>query len=145
VVYIFVGDEFCNEIKRNIYSLKDIEKRIFIQKEYSDTVLGCYLENEFVTIPSFKEKYAKGRTGHCTHRFIMDYKETKQLLLSDFLDDILRYYIRKPFKPSSCNHNETNYEKYIGKQIRYKEVCLICGKFMKWLADKEAMAKGFTL
>lgn len=30
VVYLFIGDGFCNEIKRNIYSLKEIEKRIFI-------------------------------------------------------------------------------------------------------------------
>jgi competence CoiA-like predicted nuclease len=32
VVYIFIGDGFCNEINKNIYSLKNIERSIFIQK-----------------------------------------------------------------------------------------------------------------
>jgi competence CoiA-like predicted nuclease len=144
VVYLFVGNRFCNEIKRNIYSLKEIEKRIFVNKTYCDTVVGCYLNNEYVVIPSFKEKYAKGRIGHCTHRFIMDYNETKKLLLSDYLDDIIKCNIRKPFKPPQCNHNETEYEKVIQKLERYKIICLKCGKFLGWLPDKEAKAKGFT-
>jgi competence CoiA-like predicted nuclease len=145
VVYLFIGDGFCNEVKRNIYSLKEIEKRIFITNIYCDTVIGCYLNNEYVTIPSFKEKHAKGRIGHCTHRFIMNSNETRQLLLSDYLDDIIQCHIRKPFKPSECNHNETIYEKYIGKLVRYREICLMCGKFIKWLPNEEAKAKGFTL
>ena len=145
VVYIFVGYGFCNEVKQNIYSLKEIEKKIFVQKEYCDTVIGCYLDSDYAIIPSFKEKLAKGRIGHCTHRFIMDYNETKRLPLSDYLDNVLRYYIYKPFKPPQCNHNETNYEKYIRQPIRYKEVCLMCGKFIKWLPNKEAIAKGFML
>ena len=144
VVYLFIGDGFYNEVKRNIYSLKEIEKRIFINKTYCDTVFGCYLNNEYVTIPSFKEKYAKGGIGHCTHRFIMDYNKTRQLLLSDYLDDIIQCHIREPFKPPECNHNEIIYEKYIGKLVRYKKICLICGKFIGWLSNAEAKAKGFT-
>jgi len=53
VVYIFVGDVFCNEVRPNIYSLKEIEKRIFDEKAYHDTVLGCYLNDDVVTKASF--------------------------------------------------------------------------------------------
>lgn len=144
-MYIFIGDDFCNEMKQNIYSLKEIEKKIFIEKEYFDTVVGCYLKKDFITIPIFKEKHAKGRTGYCTHRFIMDYKETRKLPLSDYLDNIVKYSIKMPFIPPQCNHNETIYEKYIKEPVRYKEICLLCGKFIKWVPNEEAIAKGFTL
>jgi competence CoiA-like predicted nuclease len=145
VVYIFVGNQFCNEVKRNIYSLKEIEKRIFIQKKYRDTVIGCYLKDGIVTIPYFKEKFAKGRIGHCSHRFIMDYSATKQISLDAYLNDIMKYYIREPFKPSHCNHNVTIYQKNIGKIPRYDEICLECGKWLRFLPNKEAEAKGLQL
>lgn len=144
VVYIFVGEDFCAEVKPNIYSLKEIEKRIFNQKSYGDTVIGCYLEDEIVIIPSFKEKYAKGRSGHCTDRFIMHFRETKRMSLADFLDNALEYYIKEPFLPH-CDHNETIYQKAEGKIPRYKKVCAECAKFIKWLPNKEAEAVGLRL
>jgi competence CoiA-like predicted nuclease len=77
VVYIFVGNDFNNEIKPNIYSLKEIEKRIFNEKIYCDTVIGCYLKDENIIIPSFKQKYAKGQSGYCTNRFIINYTKIR--------------------------------------------------------------------
>ena len=144
VIYIFVGDNFCKEIKQNIYSLKEIEKRIINQKAYRDTVIGCYLENENVTIPSFKEKHAKGRSGYNTHRFIINYNEIRKMLLNHYLDYILEYYIKERYQPQ-CNHKESAYEKSNGKISRYKEICSDCGKFIKWLSNKEAAANGLIL
>jgi len=74
----------------------------------------------------------------------MNYNETRKILLSDYLDDIIHYHIRKPFKPPECNHNEIIFKKYIGKLVRYKRICLMCGKFIDWLPNEEAKAKGFT-
>lgn len=144
MVYIFVGNKFCNEIKENIYSLKEIEKRIFLQKAYFDTVVGCYLEQENTTLLSFKEKHAKGRRGFCTDRFIIDYKETKQLHLNNFLDYVHNYNIRHSFRPI-CDHKETTFEKSDLKIKRYKIVCSECGKFVDWLKNEKAIALGFEL
>lgn len=144
VVYIFVGNDFCKEIKSNIYSLKEIEKRIFNNKAYCDTVIGCYLEDEYVFLPSFKEKYAKGRSGLCTDRFILDYNEGKQMHLNNFLDYVLNYNIREPFRPK-CKHKETTYIKSDLKIKRYKIVCSDCGIFLDWLKNEKAVALGLEL
>lgn len=144
VVYIFIGNDFNNEIKSNIYSLKEIEKRIFNEKIYRDTVIGCYLENDNVTIPSFKQKYAKGHSGHCTNRFIINYKEVRQLPLNTFLDYVLEYRVKERFQPQ-CDHNNIEYQKSDGKIPRYKVICTECQKFIKWLPNKEAEAIGLRL
>lgn len=144
VVYIFVGNDFNNEIKPSIYSLKQIEKRIFIEKIYRDTVIGCYLEKENVTIPSFKLKYAKGHSGHCTNRFIINYKEIKRMPLNAFLDYVLEYRVKERFQPK-CDHNNIGYQKSNGKIPRYKVICTECQKFIKWLPNKEAEAIGLRL
>jgi competence CoiA-like predicted nuclease len=142
VVHIFVGSDFRTEVKPHVYSLKEIEKKIFNDKDYRDTVIGCYLEGEIVTIPSFKQKLAKGRSGHCTNRFIVDYKETKQVHLDAFLDSILERYVAVPFVPPPCDHRATEYQKSDKKIPRYKEVCIQCAKFIRWLPNKEAKALG---
>jgi hypothetical protein len=145
VIYIFIGNNFFNEIKPNIYTLKEIEKRIFTRKIYLDTVIGCYLKNENIIIPLFKEKHVKGRIGCCTDRFITDHKQSKKLPLNDFLDSILEYYIKNPFVPPECSHQEFCFEKSEMKITRYKEVCSDCGKFIRWMPNKEARNRGLSL
>ncbi len=145
IVYIFVGSEFCTEVKPHIYSLKEIEKRIFNDKEYRDSVSGCYLDGETITIPSFKQKFAEGRIGRCTDRFIFNYEETKRVNLDAFLDSILERYVTEPFIPPPCNHQEIEYQKSEKVIARYKEVCLRCAKFIRWLPNKEAKVLGFKI
>jgi competence CoiA-like predicted nuclease len=145
VVYIFVGSDFCAEVRPHVYSLKEIEKKIFNDKEYRDTVVGCYLDGETVTIPSFKQKWAKGRAGQCTDRFIINYEETKRVNLDAFLDSILERYVTKPFVPPPCDHKEKEYQKSEKEIPRYKEICIRCGKFIRWLPNKEAKALGLEI
>lgn len=144
VVYIFVGDDFCREVKPNIYSLKEIEKRIFVEKTYHDTVIGCYLDGNTVTIPLFTPKFAKGSDDYCTHRFIMRYQGTRRTTLDKYLEELKNKMAVRRFWPE-CFHDETSYEKHDGKIKRYKVVCTECKKFIKWLSNKDTKALGLDL
>ena len=145
IVYIFVGENFCREIKPNIYSLKEIEKRILYEGTYLDTALGCYLEDDLVTEPSFTTKYAKGGDGFCTNRFIMRYKFSRKASLKEYLTHKVReHIIANPFIPE-CKHPQAHLEKATGKISRYKRVCSDCGKFIKWIPNREARALGLEI
>ena len=143
-VYIFVGDVFCNEVRPNIYSLKEIEKRIFDENTYLDTVIGCYLNGDVVTKPFFSKKYAKGGDGYCTNRFIMRYDGTKEISLTEYLREVDKHIIANPYFPE-CSHKETVFEKSTGKIPRYKVVCAVCRKFIKWLPNNEARNIGLDI
>lgn len=144
VVYLFIGDDFFNEVRKNIFSLKEIEKRIFHSKIYLDTILGAYLDGETITIPSLKQKIAKGYRGLCSDRFIIDYKKSRKMNLNSFLQEVHDYIIEQPYSPT-CFHSEQIFIKSSGKIPRYKIVCADCAKFIKWLPNKEALSLGFTL
>jgi len=144
VVYIFVGEDFCNEIRPNVYSLKEIEKRIFHEKKYRDSVIGCYLDGESITIPLFSPKFAKGGDGYCTSRFIMMRALTENMPLNGYLQHVNRYVVARPYFPE-CSHEAIAYEKHAGKITRYKVVCSVCRKFVKWLPNDEARKLGFDI
>lgn len=144
VIYLFVGENFLKEVSDNIFTLKEIEKRIFIEKSYLDTVMGAYLDEDKVTIPAFKKKWAKGRSGDCTDRFIFNYREKQTMNLRDFLLRVFDYTPKNRYLPD-CDHSKVKDIKYEGKQIRYKIICEVCGKFMGWLPDRTALAKGYSL
>jgi|GEM_PF-2118874 len=144
VVYIFVGDIFGNEVRPNIYSLKEIEKRIFDYNVYLDTVMGCYLNGDTITVPLFSKKYEKGGDGYCNNRFIMRWGSTKRLTLAEYLGVVDKHLILKPYLPK-CLHEETTFEKSEGKIPRYKIVCSVCGNFLKWLPNDEARRKGLEI
>jgi len=144
VVYIFVGDSFCTEVRPNIYSLKEIEKRIFDENTYLDAVLGCYLRGDIVSRPFFIRKYAKGGDGYCTNRFIMKYNGTNEISLKDYIGKVDKHIISNHFFPK-WSHNETVFEKSTGKIPRYKMVCEVCRKFIKWLPNSEARNIGLDI
>ncbi len=144
VVYIFVGDTFFYQAKKNIYSLKEIEKRILIEKKYFDTVIGAYISEDHITIPTFKYKYARGQTGYCSNRFIMDFRTTKNLHLTDYLREIYEYIPRERYYPV-CMHDKTKHIKHNGKIVRYKIVCEECDKFQGWLPNDTALSLGYSL
>lgn len=141
VVYVFIGENFLNEVKPNIYTLKEIEKRIFNDKSYLDSVLGCYLEGNRITVPSFTEKFAKGTPGTCSHRFIIERRWSKSYTIDDYISVIDNHAINQKYSPP-CLHKETVLERSSGKIDRYKVVCSECGKFLKWLPNKEALEMG---
>lgn len=143
VVYMFVGSDFFNEVKNNIYSLKEIEKRIFCTKPYLDSVVGSYLDGETITVPAFKQKFAKGASGYCTDRFILDYRNLRKMRLDDFLLGIQNHKVNKEYLPA-CSHTQQLTEKSTTKQERYKYVCACCGKFIKWIPDKVALSLGLS-
>jgi hypothetical protein len=144
VIYVFVGNTFCYEIKKNIYSLKEIEKRIFIEKKYLDTVVGAYISGEQVRIPVFKNKYARGHSGHCSNRFIMEYRKSRSFHLEDYLREIYDYVPHEQYNPI-CPHNQTKHVKHNGKIIRYKIICEECNKFQGWLPNNIALSFGYNL
>lgn len=144
VVYVFVGDSFCREVRPNVYSLKEIEKRIFDDNTYLDTVIGCYLNDDAVTVPSFSKKYEKGGDGYCSNRFIMRRNSTKRLKLVEYLGVVDKHSNSNPYLPK-CLHKETTFEKSMGKIPRYKIVCSVCGKFFKWLPNNEARKIGLDI
>jgi len=41
-----------------------------------------------------------------------------------------------------CPHERTKYEKSDGKIERYKETCLTCGRYLRWLPNVEAKELG---
>lgn len=144
VVYVFVGDVFFNEVRPNVYSLKEIEKRIFEEKKYKDSVIGCYMNEDIITKPSFSQKYAKGGDGFCSNRFIMSYDSTKKMKINEYLRNVNNYVVALRYSPE-CLHEETTFEKHNGKIIRYKVVCAICKKFIKWLPNNEARNFGLDI
>ena len=144
VVYVFIGDNFRNEVKSHIYSLKEIEKRIFIKGSYRDSVIGCYLNSDRIKVPSFSSKFAKGRDEFCTDRFIMEHRWTKDYSINNFISIVDNHKMTQSFMPL-CNHEETTLERSDGKIVRYKVVCAVCGKFFKWLPNKEALNMGLDL
>lgn len=144
VIYAFVGDGFLREVRDNVYSLKEIEKRILIEKRYLDTVIGAYLDGERVSIPVFKNKFAKGQAGYCSNRFIISHRESNNMRLRDFLMTILDYTPKNRYLPV-CAHTRTMHAKHEEKLVRYKVVCKDCGKFLSWLRDSEALSLGYSL
>jgi len=144
LVYIFIGDVFCNEVRPNIYSLKEIEKRIFDEKKYNDTVIGCYMNEDIITKPSFFPKYAKGGDGFCSNRFIMSYDGTKRMKIDEYLTYVNNFVVALRYLPK-CLHGATTFEKHRGKITRYKVVCAICKKFIKWLPNNEARNLGLDI
>lgn len=144
VVYLFVGDGFLKQTADYIYSLKEIEKRMFVEKPYLDTVIAGYLERDTVRIPSFKPKWARGRSGDCTDRFLIEYPESETMTLSDFLRKVSGHIPVNRYLPE-CDHPKVRHVKHEEKQVRYKIVCEGCGKFMGWLPDRTALSLGYSL
>jgi hypothetical protein len=120
-----------------IYSLKEMRKRMFVEKPYLDTVIAGYLSQDTVRIPSFKPKWAKGRSGDCTARFLIEYPESETMDLRDFLLRVSKHIPVNRYL-SECDHRKVRHIKHEEKQVRYKIVCEECGKFMGWLPDRTA-------
>lgn len=143
-IYIFTEKNFLHETKENIFSLKEIEKRIFIEKTYLDSVVGYYIDGNSLFSPYFKHKYAKGNRGYCTSRFIISHQKSKKIPIGKFVSDLDDLKIINSYKPE-CFHEKIRYEKSNGKVIRYKKVCLYCNRYIKWLSNNEAIKLGLKL
>ncbi len=142
IIYLFVGDKFLKETRPFVYSLKEIEKQLFVTKELPGIIhAGYLLPSEKVFIPCFKEKWAKGGDGRCTHRFISMRGFEKTVSLTDFLIDAV--YYEPPKVP--CKHTRVRHVANFEKIKRYKVVCDQCNKFLKWLPNKEALQLGYPL
>ncbi|ACM19076.1 competence protein CoiA-related protein [Geotalea daltonii FRC-32] len=141
VIYLLVGDNFRKETKSFVYSLKEIEKRLFVKKDFPGCVYAGYLlPSGTVLLPYFQEKWARGG-GDCTNRFISMRRLEQRVSLTDFLIDAV--YVPPP--KIECKHQTINYVPNFEKIKRYKVVCTECGKFMKWLPNKEAEKLGLEL
>lgn len=141
IIYLFIGNSFLKKTRHNIYSLKEIEKRIFVKRDLPGIIYAGYLSSfGQVFVPDFQEKWARGG-GECSHRFISMRSGEKRVSLEKFLTDAA--YIKQP--KIECKHKVTKHVFSSGKIKRYKEVCSKCGKFIKWLPNKEAIAFGYDL
>jgi len=110
VLYIFIGNNFMREVKPNIFSLKEIERRIFASKNYDHTVIGCYFDGENITVPSYSKKWASGG-GYCTHRYIREYRNTKKYRLRDYLSILYHHYPKQPYF-RVCFHENLHDEEF---------------------------------
>jgi hypothetical protein len=110
VLYIFIGNNFMREVKPNIFSLKEIERRIFDSKAYDDTVLGCYFDGETVIVPSYSQKWASGG-GTCTHRYIRAYRFTRRYRLREYLTILYHHYPKQPYF-RVCFHENLHDEEF---------------------------------
>jgi len=141
IIYLFVGSSFLKETRSFIYSLKEIEKRIFVNKNLPGIIYAGYLKpSGNVFIPSFQEKWASGG-GDCTHRFISMRSNEKTKKLSEFLIEAV---FRKTEK-LDCTHEKVKYVLSSEKITRYKVLCEKCEKFIKWLPNIEARDLGLLL
>ena len=137
-VYLFVPKIFFHMTRENIYSLKEIEKRIFVSKYYNDSVLGGYIHNNKILLPNFAYKRAKGSVdAYCANRFIIIKQHSKAVNLIQYLEDIQTYVIKNKYHPE-CLHNNYKYVFSDEKIKRYRMVCSECGKHLKWLPNEEA-------
>lgn len=141
IIYLFVGDNFLKQTKPYIYSLKEIEKQIFVTKNLPGLIYAGYLlSSGKVFIPCFQEKWSHGG-GECSHRFISMRGLQKTVSLTDFLIDAV--FIEPPKVP--CKHTKIKHVAHFDKIKRYKVVCEQCNKFIKWLPNKEALQLGYPL
>lgn len=145
-IYLFVPNQknFFHMTRENIYSLKEIEKRIFVTKYYEDSVLGGYIFKDNILLPHFTNKYAKGGDAYCSHRFIMLKQHSRAIDLIQYLKEIQTYKIIDKYRPE-CSHNNFKYSFSDAKVKRYKVICSECGKFLKWLPNDEAQKLGLLL
>jgi predicted RNA-binding Zn-ribbon protein involved in translation (DUF1610 family) len=159
-IYLFFGEQFQKRFKENnnIYLLKDIEKEIFYKN--SLPVHGGYLfydknNDPYIEVPQFKPKYKKGNYDYCLALPYDRYVEIaccKTRFIKEFNPVIVKLndwlysncFKQVPMIPSKdlCNHRSTSYQFSDGKIKRYKEVCSICKKFVRWLPKSEAIALG---
>jgi competence CoiA-like predicted nuclease len=145
IIYLFVGDNFCKQIKPYVYSLKEIEKRIIFEKKYNDYVIGGYLESDCrVMVPSFQKKYAHGG-GKCENRFFLGKNDRKYHDVLAFLK--LHGYSppRGCYIPPPCKHESVKHVLHDGKIKRYKTVCEDCFAFVSWLKNDTARDLGLEL
>ena len=140
-IYLFVGKNFLKQTKPHVYSLKEIEKQLFVTKEIPGSICAGYLlPSGNVYIPFFESKWASGG-GECTHRFISMRELTKIISLKEFL--INAVFVETSKYP--CNHTSIKHVAHFEKIKRYKVVCARCNKFIKWLPNKEALKLGYSL
>lgn len=161
VIYLFIGNQFGKTLKSNsnIYTLKEIENRIFHKKNLP--VWGAYLYYDsakipFVEIPTYSKKFKRGTLSYawdvdpefsdayCSTRFIKNFNP-ENMRLEDWLYKILYEYDQKYPKRGLCNCSRTVFIKSQKKIVRYKEVCVYCKKTLRWLPNKEALSKGLDL
>jgi hypothetical protein len=153
IIYLFIGDKFLKQTKPNVYSLKEIEKQLFVTKELPGLIhAGYLLPSGKVFIPAFSEKWKHGG-GDCSHRFISFRGGEKTVSLIDFLiDAVCAEPPEFPCKPQSveppkvaCKHEDVKHVANFERIKRYKVVCSECDKFIKWLPNKEALQLGYSL
>lgn len=163
VVYLFFGENFQKKLNsnKNIYLLKDIEKELFYKNRLP--VHGAYLSYDankipYAEIPVFTPKYKKGyslpsfamsdeiffESSHCETRFIKDFNPTIYRL-KDWLLLLCFEYSYKPPDKNLCKHSQSEFVLNEGKIKRYKEVCKICTKVLRWVPNKEAIFAGHEL
>lgn len=141
IIYLFVGDNFLKLTKPHVYSLKEIEKQIFVQKSLPGLIYAGYLlPSGKVFIPYFKEKWSQGG-GECTHRFISLRGTEKTVSLTEFLNDAV--FVEPPKIP--CKHTKLIHVAHFERIKRYKVICEHCNKFIKWLPNKDALQLGYEL
>ncbi|HOX16326.1 MAG TPA: competence protein CoiA family protein [Smithellaceae bacterium] len=141
IIYLFVGNNFLKQTKPYVYSLKEIEKQLFVNNEIPGRIYAGYLlPTGNVFIPSFQAKYASGG-GECSHRFISMRGFEKTVSLKEFLNNAVCVNVQK----SQCNHSRTKHVAHFEKIKRYKVVCENCNKFIKWLPNAEALKLGYSL
>jgi len=141
IIYLFVGNNFLKKTKPSVYSLKEIEKQLFVNKEIPGRIHAGYLRpSGDVFIPSFQSKYASGG-GECSHRFISWRSFEKVVSLKEFLMNAV--CVKK--SNALCKHSKINHVAHFEKIKRYKVVCADCNKFIKWLPNAEALKLGYSL
>jgi hypothetical protein len=156
VIYLFIGNQFGKPLEKSskIYSLKEIENKIFQEK--SLPVWGAYLfyDNKkipFIEIPSYRPKFKRGAYSYldftdkyCKTRFIKEFNP-ERLRLKDWLYKILYEYDHKYVNSKLCDCKRTVYVKSKKKIIRYKEICVYCKKTLRWIPNSEAKIKGLEI
>src|SRR3989339_292139 len=132
------------EKKIKYYSHKEIEKRIMVFKFYDESVIGAYINQDKILLPDFENKYAKGGDGYCSNRFIMLNNFSRCIPLRQYLNEINTFVSKERYLPV-CNHEDFRFELVSQKIIRYKKMCNLCGRFIKWLPNDEAQKLGLLL
>lgn len=164
--------DFLYSTKKNVYRLKEIEKRLMYFCHYGMSVKAVYIFDHKIHYYDFERKFAKGGDGYCSDTFRTNWGNNIEGTIQDYFEQfrldkstnpkVEQAKTEKPkteqpkieapkteklnVKKSECSHPSVDYELRSEQMIvRYQILCSVCGKHRGWLPDKKALELGLVL
>lgn len=140
LVYIFVrqedGGDFLRQTKNNIYSLKEIERRLIVDKSPFELPIAGYWQDGNIWFPKFKEKYRRGGGGFCSNRFIVDRYQSRLIEIEE-LAGLIKAATPEHYGDKCAHGGGVIYRPSYGAIHRYGAYCNECDRHVKWIPNRD--------